>query len=154
MSFVKKYNINARITRIFNTYGPKMEKDDGRVISNFVNQAIRKKPITVYGNGSQTRSFCFISDMVAGLIKAMETSNTSGEVFNLGSTDERTVLDIAQLVKKMTESGSEIVFKKLPEDDPAQRRPDIKKAKKFLNWTPQVDLEQGLKETIDYFRLL
>ena len=151
MNFVRKYEVNARIVRIFNTYGSRMEKDDGRVISNFVNQTIRDKPITVYGNGSQTRSFCFISDMVKGLIKAMETNNTSNEVFNLGNPDERKILEIAQLIKKMTESSSEIVFKKLPEDDPTRRRPDIEKAKKILNWTPKIDLEQGLKETIDYF---
>ena len=152
MAFVRKYDINARIVRIFNTYGPKTREDDGRMIPNFINQAIRNKPITVYGNGAQTRSFCFVSDMVKGLIKAIESENTKGEVFNLGNPDERKILEIAQLVKKMTESSSEIVFKRLPEDDPTKRRPDIAKAKKILNWTPKIDLEQGLKETIKYFR--
>jgi len=154
MSFIRKHKVDVRIARIFNTYGPKMEKDDGRVISNFVNQAIRNKPITVYGNGSQTRSFCFVSDMVEGLIKSMESSNTKGGVFNLGNPDEREILETAKLIKKMTKSSSEIIFFPLPEDDPSRRKPDIRKAEEILGWTPKVKLEQGLGETIKHFRLL
>ena len=154
MAYIRKHKIDARIVRIFNTYGPKMEKDDGRVVSNFVNQALRKQSMTVYGNGSQTRSFCFVSDMVDGLIKTMESNNTKGEVFNLGNPDERKVLEIAKLIKKMTKSSSEIIFTDLPEDDPVRRKPDLAKAKKVLGWKPEVNLDQGLKETIEYFRSL
>lgn len=151
MAFIRKYKVDAQIVRIFNTYGSRMEKDDGRVISNFITQALKGEPITVYGDGSQTRSFCFISDMIEGLVLALEKKNTKGEVFNLGNPDERKVLEIAQLIKKMSKSNSEIVFTSLPQDDPSRRKPDIEKATKILGWTPIVKLEQGLKETIKYF---
>jgi len=152
MGFVRKYDLDARVVRIFNTYGPLMQAQDGRVVSNFINQAIRNKPITVYGKGSQTRSFCYINDMVMGIILAMSTSNTKGEVFNLGNPDERTILELANLIKKMTNSSSEIIFENLPKDDPKSRKPDIAKAQKMLGWRPKVATEEGLQKTISYFK--
>lgn len=154
MAYVRKYNVDARIIRIFNTYGPKMRADDGRVVSNFINQAIRGDKITVYGEGSQTRSICFIEDMVSGIKSAMFSDKTMGEVINLGNPDERTILELAELIKKMTNSNSEIIFEDLPEDDPRSRKPDIAKAKKILNWEPKVTAEEGLNKTIDYFKNL
>ncbi len=154
MGYVRKYNLNARVIRIFNTYGPIMQADDGRVVSNFINQAIKNNPITVYGTGSQTRSFCYIDDMVLGIKLAMFSENTKGQVFNLGNPDERTVLDIAKLIKNMTQSTSEIVFEELPADDPRARKPDIAHAKKILGWTPKVSTEQGFEKTIAYFKSL
>lgn len=151
-TFILEKNIDARIVRIFNTYGPKMQKDDGRVISNFINQALLNKPITVYGKGQQTRSFCFVSDLIEGLIKAAFSKKTKGEVFNLGNPDERKIIDIAGLIKKLTNSKSEIIFNSLPQDDPTRRCPDISKAKKVLNWEPKVPLEEGLLKTIVYYR--
>lgn len=152
MGFVRKYDVDARIIRIFNTYGPKMQKDDGRVVSNFITQALDGEPLTVYGDGKQTRSFCYISDMTQGLSLAMFSSNTSGQVINLGNPNEKTILELAQIIKKMTNSKSEIVFEQLPEDDPKKRCPDISKAKKLLNWTPQVSIEEGFAKTIEYFK--
>ena len=152
MTYFRKFNIDARIIRIFNTYGPRMRADDGRVVSNFVNQAISSKPLTVYGDGSQTRSICFISDLLDGLIKTISSNLTSGKVLNLGNPNEKTVLELANIVKKMTNSSSKIVFEPLPEDDPKIRRPDISKAIKLLDWTPKVSIDQGLKKTIEYFR--
>ncbi|MCL5438425.1 MAG: SDR family oxidoreductase [Patescibacteria group bacterium] len=154
MAYVRKFNIDARIIRIFNTYGPKMQKDDGRVVSNFINQAIEGKPLTVYGDGSQTRSFCYVDDMINGLKLAMLTLNTKGEVINLGNPDERTILELAKTIKQMTNSSSKIEFKELPEDDPKVRRPDIEKAKRLLKWSPNINLEHGLKKTIEYFKKL
>lgn len=152
-TFLKKFDVDARIIRIFNTYGPNMEKNDGRVVSNFINQAIRNEPITVYGDGSQTRSFCYVSDLVEGIIRAME-SDVRGEVVNLGNPDERSVKDIAHLVKEMTGSTSDIVMKDLPSDDPVRRQPDITKARELLKWEPKVSLQQGLQKTIEYFKEL
>lgn len=154
LGFVRKYSLDVRITRIFNTYGPMMQADDGRVVSNFINQAIRNKPITVYGKGTQTRSFCYVDDMVLGIKLAMFSPNTPTEVFNLGAPDEKTVLDLALLIKNMTQSTSEIVFEELPLDDPKARKPDISHAKKILGWAPKVSTEQGLQKTIDYFKNL
>ena len=151
MTYFRKYKENIRIVRIFNTYGPKMRADDGRVVSNFINQAISNSPLTVYGDGSQTRSLCFIDDMIDGLKKAMFLE-TSGEVINLGNPKEQTILELASLIKEMTNSKSEIVFEELPQDDPKKRRPDISKAKRILNWTPKVDVNAGLKKTIEYFK--
>lgn len=150
--FIRKKKLNARIIRIFNTYGPRMEKEDGRVISNFINQAISTKPITIYGDGSQTRSFCFISDMVDGIKKAMEKEKTEGEVINLGNPDEKSIKEIAIFIKKATTSSSPIVHKDLPADDPTKRKPDITKAQQLLNWQPQIDFEEGLQKTINYFK--
>ena len=151
-AYVRKHNVNARIVRIFNTYGPNMQIDDGRVVSNFVNQAIYGKPITVYGNGSQTRSFCYIDDMVEGLKLAMFSSGTRGEVINLGNSYETTILELAKLIKRITNSSSQIIFEDLPEEDPKSRKPDITKAKRLLGWEPKVSLNDGLSKTIEYFR--
>lgn len=152
MSYVREYSVDARIIRIFNTYGPKMLSDDGRVISSFINQAISGKSITIYGEGEQTRSFCYISDMIKGILLSMFRENTKGEVVNLGNSDERKISDLAEIIKKMTNSQSEIVFEELPEDDPKERKPDISKAKKLLDWEPVIQLEEGLGKTIEYFR--
>ncbi len=151
-AFLRKYDLDTRIIRIFNTYGPNMQKDDGRVVSNFINQAIEKVPITVYGQGTQTRSFCYIDDMVEGIISAMSAKNTKGEVINLGNPDERMIKEIAVMVKQLTGSQSQIVNEPRPAEDPERRRPDIEKAKKLLLWEPKVSLEVGLKKTIEYFR--
>lgn len=151
MTFCRKYNLDVRIARIFNTYGPRMEKDDGRVISNFIVQALSKKPITVYGNGHQTRSFCYIDDLVEGLYR-MSTKNIKGEIVNLGNDEEKEIIYIAELIKRMTKSSSTIVYKSLPEDDPKRRKPNISKAKRLLSWSPKSDLETGLMKTIAYFR--
>lgn len=152
MLYVRKYGLDGRIVRIFNTYGPRMRKDDGRVVSNFINQAIAEKPITVYGDGTSTRSFCYISDMVEGIIKAMITQGLKGEVLNLGNPEEYAMIDLAQKIKAMTKTTSEIVFGKLPQDDPPRRKPDITKATKELGWKPFVDLEDGLRKTIEYYK--
>ncbi|MEX2007659.1 MAG: UDP-glucuronic acid decarboxylase family protein [Candidatus Levyibacteriota bacterium] len=151
MGFVRKYDIDARIIRIFNTYGPKMQKDDGRVVSNFINQALTGMPITVYGEGKQTRSLCFISDMIEGIAAAMFTNGTKGEVINLGNPNEKTILEIAEMIKEMTGSSSQISFEALGQDDPKKRNPDISKAKSLLSFNPSVDLRDGLKKTIEYF---
>ena len=152
MEYVRKHDLDARIIRIFNTYGPRLQKDDGRVISNFIFQALHNKPMTIYGDGSQTRSFCYVTDMVRGLILAMLKPGIKGEVINLGNPGEFTVKQAAGLIKRMTASGSKIVRKPLPKDDPTRRKPDISKAKKLLNWQPQVKLADGLARTIKWFR--
>lgn len=152
-AFVREKNLDGRITRIFNTYGPKMNINEGRAVVNFIKQAILNEDITIYGDGSQTRSFCFIDDQISGQILAMESKNTTGEVINIGNPDEKTILDFAEIIKKLTKSKSKIVFNDpLPTDDPFQRKPDIKKAKKLLRWEPTVPLDKGLVETIDYFK--
>ena len=152
MSYFRKENLDVRIVRIFNTYGPNMTIDDGRVVSNFINQAIKDKPVTVYGEGLQTRSMCFVDDMVIGLKSALFLDKTKGEVINLGNPDEKTILEIAKIIKDMTNSKSEIVFDKMPQDDPKRRLPDISKAQKILNWQPKISLRVGLEKTIEYFR--
>lgn len=149
--FVKKYKLDARVIRIFNTYGPRMQKDDGRVVSNFINQALEGKPLTIYGKGDQTRSFCFITDLIDGISKAMFSKGTEGKVFNLGNPEEYSILDLAKKIKKLTASDSPIVFKKLPKDDPVKRKPDISMAKKALTWEPKVSLHEGLVKTIGYY---
>lgn len=154
MAYVRRYNLDARIIRIFNTYGPYMQKDDGRVVSNFINQALHGKSITVYGSGRQTRSFCFVSDMIEGLFLAMFSKNTKGQVINLGNPDERTILNFAKLIVSITNTKSEIIFEDLPEDDPKIRRPDIAKAQKLFDWSPKVDLAEGIKKTVQYFKAL
>ena len=145
----KKYQLDAKIVRIFNTYGPYMNKNDGRVVSNFINQAIRGEDITIYGNGSQTRSFCYISDLISG-ITAFMNSPELGPI-NIGNPDEITVLELAKIIIKNTESLSKIVFCELPPDDPKKRKPCIKKAKKLLKWIPIVPLEVGIQSTINYY---
>jgi dTDP-glucose 4,6-dehydratase/UDP-glucuronate decarboxylase len=150
--YLRKYDLDARIIRLFNTYGPVMQIDDGRVVSNFINQAIKDQPITVYGKGTQTRSLCYVTDTMLGIKLAMFAQNTKGKVFNLGNPDERSILDIAKLIKSLTNSKSEIVFEDLPEDDPKSRKPDISHAKEILGWEPKIATEDGLKKTIEYFR--
>ena len=152
MTFWRKFQVDVRIARIFNTYGPRNDRDDGRVVPNFIQQAIGNEPLTVYGDGSQTRSFCFVADLVDGLVKLMESDKTSGEVVNLGNPDEFTIGDFANLVIKIASSRSTIEFEALPEDDPKQRKPDISKAMRLLNWQPVHSIEQGLIKTIEYFR--
>jgi nucleoside-diphosphate-sugar epimerase len=150
-TYATKYNVEVRVARIFNTYGPRMDVLDGRVVSNFVTQALKKEPITVYGDGSQTRSLCYVSDMVKGLVALADTENINMEVINLGNQDERTVQEIAEKVKDLTKSSSEIIQKPIGADDPKKRKPDTSKAKSLLNWSPTVELDQGLRYTIEYF---
>jgi nucleoside-diphosphate-sugar epimerase len=152
MTFKRKYDLNTRIVRIFNTYGPNMQKDDGRVVSNFINQALQNEPLTIYGDGTQTRSFCYVDDLVEGLMQAMFHENTNGEVINLGNPEEKNMLEIAKLIKEYMSVSVENVHQPLPEDDPLHRKPDISKAKQLLNWEPRISLEEGLKKTIEYFR--
>jgi UDP-glucuronate decarboxylase len=149
-AFRRQGRADVRIARLFNSYGPRLRPGDGRVVSNFVVQALRGEPLTVYGDGSQTRSFCYVSDTIDGLLRLME-SDCSGPV-NIGNPDERTVGDLADTVIRMTGSGSPIVNRPLPADDPVRRRPDIGLARERLGWQPEVSLEQGLGETIGYFR--
>jgi UDP-glucuronate decarboxylase len=149
IDYHKKYNVDVRIVRIFNTYGPRMDKNDGRVVSNFINQALNGDPITLYGNGEQTRSFCYIEDQINGLIQLM-ASNYVYPV-NIGNPHEITVKELATIILKLTNSNSKIIYKDLPSDDPTNRKPDITKAKKILNWSPVYDLESGILKTIEYF---
>lgn len=142
--------LNTAVGRIFNTYGPKMEADDGRVVSNLVVQAITNKPMTIYGEGNQTRSFCYVDDLVRGIIALIE-SGEEGPI-NLGNPNEFTILELASLVKKMTGTKSEMEYKPLPGDDPMQRKPDISAAQEKLGWQPSIQLEEGLKKTIEYFQ--
>jgi UDP-glucuronate decarboxylase len=151
MEFVRQFDLDARIVRIFNTYGPRNDPEDGRVVPNFVMRALNHEPLSVFGDGSQTRSLCYVSDLVNGLRAALETPGTRGEVINLGNPDERTIMELATLVAKLCASDAGVVH--LPErpDDPYKRCPDISKAKRLLNWTPTVDIETGMRETIAYF---
>jgi UDP-glucuronate decarboxylase len=151
LDFGKVYKIETKIIRIFNTYGPKMDKNDGRVVSNFIVQALKNMPITVYGQGGQTRSFQYVSDLVAGIIAMMNAKNFSGPV-NLGNPEEFTILELAKKIIKITNSKSKIVFKKLPQDDPVKRKPDIDLAKKRLKWQPKISVSDGLLKTITYFK--
>jgi UDP-glucuronate decarboxylase len=154
MDYHRQNQVDVRICRIFNTYGPNMSEHDGRVVSNFIVQALTGKPLTVYGDGSQTRSFCYVSDLVRGLETMMEAPGITGPI-NLGNPGEFTMLELAEMVRAMTGAVSEIRFEPLPQDDPARRRPDITLAKTLLGWEPVVSLEDGLRLTIDYFdRLL
>ena len=147
-SYNRIYNLDTRIVRLFNTYGPKMKINDGRVVTNFISQAISGEDITIYGDGDQTRSFCYVEDTVSGIIKAMESD--SSEVFNIGNPNEITILHLAEKVISLTNSKSQIKFVELPEDDPMQRNPDITKANQKLNWYPEVLLEDGLMKTIEW----
>ena len=147
-SYNRIYDLDTRILRLFNTYGPKMKINDGRVVTNFIHQAITGNDITIYGQGNQTRSFCYIDDTVSGILKAMESDNS--EVFNIGNPNEITILQLAEKIIELTNSNSEIKFVKLPEDDPMQRKPDISKANNKLDWFPKVSLEDGLKKTIEW----
>ena len=151
IEYNRNHNVDIRIARIFNTYGPKMNKDDGRVVSNFINQIINDKDISIYGDGSQTRSFCYVDDMVDALIKLMNSNRYQGPI-NLGNPHEITIKNLSEIIKdKIKYSTSKIVYKNLPKDDPTKRKPDIKKAVELLNWKPEIDLDKGLDETIKYF---
>lgn len=151
VSYARQYGTSTRIARIFNTYGPRMHENDGRVVSNFVVQALAGGPLTIYGDGSQTRSFCYVSDLVEGLIRLMATETDPGPV-NLGNPSEFSIRQLAEQVIKQTESGAKLVLEPLPSDDPTRRRPDISLAKKVIDWGPTIELEEGLALTIDYFR--
>ncbi len=150
--YQRKFGIKTKIIRIFNTYGPRMQKDDGRVISNFINQALEGKNITVNGEGLQTRSFCYVDDLVNGIIKVMFSEKTDDQVLNLGNPDEYTIIEIAHKILELTKSRSKIVFNSLPADDPQRRKPDIAKVKNLINWEPKISLQEGLIKTIEYFR--
>lgn len=147
----RQHEVNIRVARIFNTYGPRMHPNDGRVVSNFIVQALSGKPLTVYGDGSQTRSFCFVEDLVNGLISLMKASDEIVGPINLGNPDEFTIFQLAEMVVEIVGSKSTIEYRPLPQDDPMQRCPDITRAKEKLNWIPSVNLENGLLKTIDYF---
>lgn len=150
MAYHRSHNVATRIARIFNTFGPRMRLDDGRAVPNFIGQALRGDPLTVYGDGSQTRSFCFISDEVEALYRLMMSDYDLP--LNLGNPEELTIIEFAELIKTLCESDSEIVYEALPQDDPMQRKPDIAKAKAILGWEPKVGLEHGLKRTIEWFK--
>ncbi len=147
----RENSIDIRVVRIFNTYGPRMRPDDGRVVSNFICQALNDEDITVYGDGSQTRSFCYVDDLIEAMIRMMNQDSEVGPV-NIGNPGEFTILELAEKIIAMTGSRSEIIYKPLPSDDPLQRRPDITLARKTLNWEPKIHLDEGLEKTIDYFK--
>jgi UDP-glucuronate decarboxylase len=151
INYQQQNRVDIRIVRIFNTYGPRMALNDGRVVSNFILQALRGEPITLFGSGEQTRSFCYVSDLVAGIVLMMEQEDFTGPV-NLGNSEEITVIELAETILRLTASKSKIEFKKLPVDDPVRRRPDIGLARKKLHWVIKVSLQDGLRETIDYFK--
>jgi len=149
--YKRQYGLKIKVVRIFNTYGPRMQPDDGRVVSNFIVQSLKNEPMTVYGEGSQTRSFCYVDDLIDGFLLMMDKDeNFSGPV-NLGNPKEITIFNIAKTIKRITGSSSEIVFKNLPIDDPRKRKPDITLANDKIDWRPKIDLDQGLARTIKYF---
>jgi len=150
----RQYNLNIKVARIFNTYGPYMRPNDGRVVSNFILQALHNEPITLYGDGQQTRSFCFVDDLINGLIALMNSDQSVTGPINLGNPEEFTILALAEQVINLTNSNSEIIFHPLPSDDPMQRCPDISLAKEQLNWQPKINLTNGLTSTIEYFKQL
>jgi len=150
----RQHGLNIKVARIFNTYGPRMHPNDGRVVSNFIVQALKNEPISVYGEGSQTRSFCYVDDLIEGFVRLMNTPDDFTGPVNLGNPGEFTILELAQKVIKMTNSSSKIEFKPLPSDDPKQRQPDISLAQKALNWNVKIKLEEGLPKTIEYFRAM
>jgi len=154
MAYHRYHGLDTRIARIFNTYGPRMRPNDGRVVSNFIVQALRGEPLTVYGKGNQTRSFCYVDDQIDGLVKLLLAPESEDIHFpvNIGNPEELSVLEIAEKIIRLTNSSSEITFHPLPEDDPRVRRPDITRAQELLGWSPRIALEDGLKRTIDYFR--
>jgi nucleoside-diphosphate-sugar epimerase len=152
MTYYLKYQVDVRIARIFNTYGPNMELNDGRVVSNFITQALKNNKITVYGDGSQTRSFCYVDDLVSGLYELGSKNDISGEIINLGNPNELTVIELAKIIKDLIKSESEISLEPIGADDPKKRQPDITKAIKILNWSPKISLYDGLTRTIAYFR--
>lgn len=151
MTYIKKYHMDIRIARVFNTYGPYMQEQDGRAISNFITMALREKPITVTGDGRQTRSFCYVSDLVNAL-SFLGEKKVAGEIINLGNPEEKKIIAIAQMIKQFTNSPSPIVYSSQRIDDPKKRKPDIAKAKKLLGWQPEISLQEGLQSTISYFK--
>jgi UDP-glucuronate decarboxylase len=150
MEYHSQYNVDTRIARIFNTYGPKMDKNDGRVVSNLINQALTNSDLTIYGNGEQTRSFCYIDDQIDGLVRLMNSDYIYP--VNIGNPYEINMMQLASSILKLTGSSSSIVYKELPSDDPTNRKPDISRARNILNWDPKYDLENGLMKTIEYFK--
>ena len=150
----RQNGVNIRVVRIFNTYGPRMHPNDGRVVSNFIVQALKNQDITVYGDGSQTRSFCYVDDMIEGLIHMMNGPDDFIGPLNLGNPDESSILQLAKIIIKLTGSSSKIIFQSLPQDDPLQRQPDITLARERFNWRPKIDLDEGLKKTIEYFKTI
>lgn len=150
MAYHRVHKIDTRIVRIFNTYGPRMRINDGRVVPNFIYQALKNKPLTVYGQGRQTRSFCYIDDLVEGILRLMHSR--INVPLNLGNPKEFTILELARLVSKLTAAKNKIIFRPLPQDDPKQRKPDITQAKRLLKWQPRIELAEGLQETIEWFR--
>ena len=152
MSYHQQNKVKIKIVRIFNTYGPRMHPNDGRVVSNFIVQALKNQDITIYGDGKQTRSFQYVDDLIEAMIRMMNTDDSVTGPINLGNPGEFTMLELAEEIIKMTGSKSKMIYKPLPQDDPAQRKPDITLAKKILDWEPKIPLEQGLQKTIDYFK--
>lgn len=151
----REKGVNARIVRIFNTYGPNMHREDKRMIVNFILSALRNEPITVFGDGSQTRSLCYVDDLVEGLIRLMFYENTKGKIVNLGSEEEHTVMEYATLIKQLVSTNSEVILsEQLPQDDPLKRKPDITRARELLGWEPRTPLQEGLQKTIEYFKSL
>ena len=148
----RQYNLEIKVARIFNTYGPKMNPFDGRVVSNFIVQALKGEDITIYGDGNQTRSFCYVDDLINGITKFMNSASNINGPINLGNNSEFTMIELAEKVLKLTKSKSKLIFKTLPLDDPRQRQPDLNEAKEKLDWEPLVSLDDGLKETINYFK--
>jgi dTDP-glucose 4,6-dehydratase len=150
MAFHRKHQVRTTIARIFNTYGPRMKLNDGRVVPAFLDQALRGEPITIFGDGSQTRSFCYVTDLVDGLYRLVQSDERYP--VNLGNPDEMTILEFAERIRRLTGSKSKVVHEPLPQDDPKQRKPDIEKARRLLGWEPRVPLEEGLQQTVEYFR--
>jgi len=154
MAYFRKFGLDIRIVRIFNTYGPRMKNDDGRVVPNFINQALNGEPLTVYGDGSQTRSFCYVDDLVEGIYRLATYDNLNGEVINIGNPEEHTILEFTKIITDLTQKPIKIKFCPLPSDDPKKRKPDITKAQKLLNWNPVTSLNEGLLKTIQWFKKL
>ena len=152
--YYRQHRVQIKVARIFNTYGPHMHPQDGRVISNFIVQALQGEDLTVYGNGGQTRSFCYVDDLIDGLIALMQSADEVVGPINIGNPGEYTILEVAEMVLKLTGGGSKIIFKPLPQDDPTQRQPDITLARNTLGWEPRVPLQEGLERTVAYFRTL
>lgn len=152
--YARQYKVKVKVIRIFNTYGPRMHQNDGRVVSNFIVQALEGRDITIYGEGLQTRSFCYVSDLIQGMTLMMNSQDAAQGPINLGNPREFTIKSLAEMIIEMTGSKSKIVFQDLPSDDPKQRRPDISKARTSLDWTPKIDIEEGLLKTIDYFKTI
>jgi UDP-glucuronate decarboxylase len=150
--YKRQYGLDTRVLRIFNTYGPNMSQNDGRVVSNFIVQALKNEPITIYGKGDQSRSFCYVSDLVDGIYKLLTLAKPTTTPINLGNPNEFSVLELAKLIIKITGSNSEIIYKSLPQDDPVQRRPDISKAKELLGWEPKIQLKEGIERTANFFK--